>query len=44
MSPVALYENYKGYGDDPYVVGADVDGVPFSAWSYAELRCAEICE
>ena len=43
ISSSAMYETYKNFGDDPYVVGADVDGVPFSAWSYAEQRCIEIC-
>ena len=42
MSAAALFDNYKAFGEDPWIAGADVK-VPFSAWSYAERRCAEIC-
>ena len=41
MSADALHASYTGFGDDPWVSGAD--GTPFSAWKYAEQRCAEIC-
>jgi hypothetical protein len=42
MSAAALYQYYTGFGEDPWVSGA-VGGVPFSAWTYAKGRCAEIC-
>jgi hypothetical protein len=41
MSAEALYSNYVAFGEDPWISGAD--GVPFSAWGYAKLRCREIC-
>lgn len=40
MSAEALYGSYKMFGEDPFVVGANVH---FSAWEYAKARCAEIC-
>jgi hypothetical protein len=40
MSAETLYSSYKMFGEDPFVVGADV---AFSAWAYAKERCAQIC-
>lgn len=42
MSAAELYQHYIGFGEDPWVSGA-AGGVPFSAWTYAKGRCAEIC-
>lgn len=42
MSAGALLGKYKMFGDDPYVIGEPAPE-RFSAWSYAERRCAEIC-
>jgi hypothetical protein len=41
MSAAALYEVYKSFGDDPFVMTVDPKDarVPFSAWLYAEERC-----
>ena len=36
-----LYEYYTMFGEDPWISGGE--GVPFSAWTYAKQRCAEIC-
>ncbi|MGP8155613.1 MAG: hypothetical protein ACLQMT_01975 [Candidatus Acidiferrales bacterium] len=36
-----LYAYYTMFGEDPWVLGGE--GVPFSAWTYAKERCAEIC-
>jgi hypothetical protein len=40
MTASELYAGYKGYGDDPFIVGVNADDEPvhFSAWDYAEER------
>ncbi len=43
MTAEALFSQYKSFGDDPYILGSSEPGVPFSAWTYAELRCSELC-
>lgn len=43
MSSEELYRSYSSFGDDPYVVGQGVTGVPFLAWEYARRRCDVIC-
>jgi hypothetical protein len=37
------YEQYTGFGPDPFIVTHDPDAgnPPFSAWSYAKERCQE---
>jgi hypothetical protein len=42
MSSGALFSQYTGFGDDPWIWTGD-GKVPFSAWTYAEARCKEIC-
>lgn len=42
MKPEELYRTYTCMGEDPWIRGGGA-GVPFSAWTYAEARCAEIC-
>ena len=42
VEPKDLYDSYRAFGDDPWVSSADVSGVPFSAWKYAEQRCLEL--
>ncbi len=37
----SLLSTYKTYGEDPFVVGESDE--TFSAWSYAEVRCGELC-
>jgi hypothetical protein len=41
MAATALYEQYKGFGDDPFIMPVDPNDAPltFSAWAYAEKRC-----
>jgi hypothetical protein len=41
MTATALYDQYKGFGDDPFIVPVDPNDAPvsFSAWDYAEERC-----
>ena len=41
MTAEALYASYKSFGEDPWVSGPG--DVSFSAWTYAEQRCTEIC-
>jgi hypothetical protein len=43
MTAEQLYAQYTSFGDDPYIVGPGLSGVPFSAWDYAKQRCREIC-
>jgi hypothetical protein len=43
MSAEHLYAQYTSFGDDPYIAGPGLTGVPFSAWDYAKQRCEEIC-
>jgi hypothetical protein len=41
MTATALYEQYEGFGDDPFVVSVNPNDVPaaFSARTYAKQRC-----
>jgi len=41
MTATALYDQYKGFGDDPFIMPVDPDDAPvsFSAWEYAKERC-----
>ena len=39
ISAEKLLLQYKTFGDDPFIIG---DGVKFSAWDYAALRCQVI--
>jgi hypothetical protein len=45
MTADQLYDTYIDFGDDPFIVA--IGDAPlnekFSAWSYAERRCREIC-
>ena len=43
MTAAELYDSYKSFGEDPYIVPADPDEYRFSAWEYAEQRSAAIC-
>ena len=42
LSAAELLGKYRMFGEDPFVVGEPVPE-PFSAWGYAERRCAELC-
>ena len=44
MTAAALYEQYEGFGDDPFIVPVDPKDAPvdFSAWGYAKERCEAI--
>lgn len=43
MSADKLYQDYTLFGEDPFIVGPGLSGVPFSAWNYARERCAALC-
>ncbi|MFQ5570247.1 MAG: hypothetical protein ACE5G0_11270 [Rhodothermales bacterium] len=43
MTPAALLHAYKTFGKDPYIIPDEGDS-RFSAWTYAEERCAVICK
>lgn len=42
MSATALFQAYKDWGEDPFIVPDEGPG-HFSAWCYAQARCQEIC-
>jgi hypothetical protein len=44
MTARALWEQYTGFGDDPFIMPVDPDDPPaaFSAWEYAKERCEAI--
>lgn len=42
-SPERLYDDYQDFGDDPFIISDD-PACTFSAWTYAESRCAAICQ
>ena len=45
MTAAALYQQYVGFGDDPWIAPLDPNTAPavsFSAWDYARARCAAI--
>src|SRR5690606_21657420 len=42
MSSDDLCKSYALFGEDPFIVGA-VEAISFSARTYAEQRCQEIC-
>jgi hypothetical protein len=41
MSATVLWDTYRDFGDDPFIVPADSKAAPvtFSAWQYARERC-----
>lgn len=43
MEAAELWESYKMFGEDPFIVSKGVPPVSFSAWAYAEERCAALC-
>ena len=46
MTAKELYRGYVGFGEDPFIVSASThdDSLRFSAWSYAEERCVQLCQ
>lgn len=40
-SAAKLWESYKMFGEDPFIVATDDTPASFSAWSYASKRCEE---
>ena len=42
MTAKQLFDAYKCFGDDPYIVSTN-DDRKFSAWDYAKQRCDQIC-
>ena len=43
MTADELVASYAMFGDDPFIVGSEVSGVPFSGREYARQRAVEIC-
>jgi hypothetical protein len=43
MTADELYRHYQSFGSDPYIVSED-ESCHFSAWSYAQERCRELCQ
>jgi len=50
ITAAELLRGYRAYGEDPFIVPSQAqarvarkDEVLFSAWQYAQLRCAELC-
>ena len=46
MKADELFARYRGFGEDPYIRHPSITGMtplPFSAWTYAEQRSAEVC-
>lgn len=43
MTARALFESYKAFGEDPFIVAPDQPGAAFSAWEYAKRRCDALC-
>ena len=42
MTPTELYDDYKSFGRDPFIVAPEgAERVTFSAWTYAEERCRD---
>ncbi len=42
MTPAELYDHYKSFGRDPFIVASEgAERVAFSAWTYAEERCRD---
>lgn len=46
MTAKELYEGYVGYGENPFIIlgTATDESHRFSAWSYAEQRCIQLCQ
>jgi hypothetical protein len=40
MTAESLYSSYTSFGEDPYIVSEEVEGVPFSAWKYAREQAS----
>jgi hypothetical protein len=43
MSSNDLWNSYKSFGEDPFILSVDVPEVRFSAWDYAKERCQVLC-
>jgi len=44
MSAEQLWESYRGFGEDPFILSVNATPVHFSAWDYARGRCADLCQ
>jgi len=42
MTAEALFSRYAAFGEDPLIVPTP-EGEKFSAWDYAQERCAALC-
>jgi len=43
MTAESLNATYTAFGDNPFIVGEGVAGMPFSARTYAERRATQMC-
>ena len=43
MKSQELWQQYRDFGEDPFILGPGTDARAFSAWNYARDRCKEIC-
>ena len=43
MTAAELHHSYVNFGEDPYILSPGVEGVLFSAWTYARERCDSLC-
>ena len=43
MTSQKLWELYRDFGEDPFILSPGSEPPAFSAWNYARDRCKEIC-
>ena len=43
MTADQLHSSYTLFGEDPFIMTTDETCEKFSAWSYAERRCEQLC-
>jgi hypothetical protein len=43
MTAERLWDQYKAFGEDPFVLAEGAEHPKFSSWDYARERCKEIC-
>ena len=42
MTAEELWQQYRCFGEDPFIRGPEPSGETFSAWRYAKVRCPEV--
>lgn len=43
MSAQDLWDNYRMFGEDPFIQSIEAPPIRFSAWDYARERCSAMC-